>query len=107
MILPSYGAAPLRSTILIASHHGSMSFFKDGKIPPRPYTAHMDAISPRMTFVSVGPNVHGFPDPQALRLYASFTRGSDDGEKMYTTEEKGNLRLLLKVDGSWMVWTHG
>jgi beta-lactamase superfamily II metal-dependent hydrolase len=50
-IVPAYGNE-LPSTILLAGHHGSDSFFLKGD--GTRYTKHIAAIRPRMTTISVG-----------------------------------------------------
>lgn len=54
-----------------------------------------------MTFISVGPNVHDLPDENAVKLYTKYSSGSDKGNKVYTTEDKGTMKLQLKDDGGW------
>jgi beta-lactamase superfamily II metal-dependent hydrolase len=98
-ILPYYGDIDLKSSILLASHHGSWAFFEDSE--DRIYTQHISKIHPEMTIVSVGPNVNDLPDPKAMELYEKYSTGSDRGNKIYTTEEKGTIRLTLKEEGGW------
>ncbi|MBK9140204.1 MAG: hypothetical protein IPM17_15805 [Verrucomicrobia bacterium] len=93
--------ANLKSSILLASHHGSITFFDDPSDTQHYYTAHMQAISPDMTLISVGPNVHGLPDKKAVELYAKYSSGSNQGNKVFTTEEKGNMKLVLEGGGAW------
>lgn len=92
--------ANLKSSILLASHHGSITFFDDPS-DTQYYTAHIKAISPAMTLISVGPNVHGLPDKKAIELYAKYSSGSNQGNKVFTTEEKGNMKLILQGNGAW------
>jgi len=54
-----------------------------------------------MTLISVGPNVHDLPDRKALELYEKYNRGSKQGNKVFTTEDKGNMKLTLKGNGAW------
>jgi len=89
--------ARLKSNILLAAHHGSITFFGE---PPY-YEAHMQAIKPAMTLISVGPNVHGLPNKKAVELYAKHSTGSNQGHKVFTTEEKGNMKLVLQGGGGW------
>ncbi len=58
-------------------------------------------IKPAMTLISVGPNQHGFPDKKAVELYEKHSAGSDKGNKVYTTEQKKNMKIELKDDGGW------
>jgi beta-lactamase superfamily II metal-dependent hydrolase len=55
-----------------------------------------------MTFISVGPNVHGLPNENAIKIYEKYSTGSAKGNKVYTTEEKGTMKLELKDDGRWL-----
>ena len=94
-------AATIKSNILLASHHGSITFFGDPSDTQNYYTSHMQAIRPAMTLISVGPNVHGLPDPKAVELYEKYSTGSDQGNKVFTTQDKGNMKLVLKGRGAW------
>lgn len=71
----------LKSTILIAGHHGSDTFFESStsSVNDAPYTSHLEAISPEMCVISVGDNGFGYPDSMAIRLYKKFCRGSAYG----------------------------
>ena len=79
-ILPSYGS-DVKSSILLASHHGSIGFFDDPSDTQRYYTAHIEAIAPAMTLGSVGPNQNNLPDAKALKLYEKYSSGSDQGKQ--------------------------
>ena len=65
----------------------------------------MNAISPVMTLVSVGPNTHGHPDEKALELYRKYSSGSDKGNKVYRTDTKGTMKLTLKDGGGSSIET--
>lgn len=54
-----------------------------------------------MTIVSVGPNVNELPDLKAMELYEKYSKGSETGNKVYTAEEKGTMKLRLKDEGGW------
>jgi beta-lactamase superfamily II metal-dependent hydrolase len=99
--MPYYSAEKVSATILLGAHHGSLTFFDDPNDTKNYYTDHIKTINPAMTIISVGPNVYDLPDKKALELYEKYTRGSDKGNKLYTTEEKGNMKLTLKFDGGW------
>ncbi|WCJ60626.1 hypothetical protein NXS98_05715 [Fontisphaera persica] len=99
-LVRQYGAK-LKSNILLAAHHGSITFFDDPSDTQHYYTAHIQTISPAMTLISVGPNVHGLPDKKAVELYEKYSSGSNQGNKVFTTEEKGNMKLVLQGDGAW------
>lgn len=103
-ILPFYGDKDLKSDILLAPHHGSLDFFDDPRELQHYYVRHIEAISPAMTLISVGPNAHGLPNRKALELYTKHSTGSSQGNKVYTTEEKGNMRLVLRDSGEWALY---
>lgn len=100
-ILLKYNATNLKSAILIAAHHGSNTFFDDPSDEKNYYTGHIKKILPEMTLVSVGPNQHGLPDKKAIELYEKYSKGSNSGNKVYTTEEKDHMKIVLKDDGGW------
>lgn len=104
-ILPYYSDNSLRTNILLGAHHGSLAFFDDPADEKYYYTAHIRKIKPEMTIISVGPNVHGLPDDKAMELYEKYSSGSDKGNKVYTTEKQGNLKLTLKTEGGWSLKT--
>lgn len=63
------------------------------------YEKHMRAINPTMTIVPVGDNAHGHPNKKALELYKKHSTGSNKGNKVFTTQNKGTMKLALKDDG--------
>ena len=95
----SFYDAKLSADILLGAHHGSDTFFNDP--PSDEYEAHMRKIKPDMTLLSVGPNNHGLPDSNAIRLYKKHSNGSDSGNKLYRTDQQGNMKLTLKKAGGW------
>lgn len=100
-IVPVYNEADLRSSILLAPHHGSLEFFDDPSDSDHYYTQHIQRMRPEMTLVSVGPNVNSLPDPKAIEIYEKYSTGSSQGNKVFKTEDKGTMKLVLKVDGGW------
>lgn len=104
-IMKDYTNAALSSSILMASHHGSISFFQ---IPGERYyfRQHVQAISAAMTIVSVGPNNHGHPNDTALAIYRDHSSGSDKGNKVFRTDMKGTMKLTLKDGGGWTLNTN-
>jgi beta-lactamase superfamily II metal-dependent hydrolase len=52
-----------------------------------------------MTIISVGDNAHGHPDKKALELYDKYSTGSKQGNKVFTTQDKGTMKLSLNDDG--------
>lgn len=100
-ILTFYGESDLGSSILLAAHHGSATFFDDPSDAKNYYTAHIRQIKPAMTLISVGPNVYDLPDKRAVELYEKYSSGSNSGDKVYSTEDKGTMKLTLKDNGGW------
>lgn len=98
-IMKDYAASDVSASILMGAHHGSLTFFDDPADTQHYYIAHMQAINPAMTIISVGDNTHGHPDKKAVELYEKYSTGSSKGNKIYTTQEKGTLKLALKDDG--------
>lgn len=96
-----YNDTDLSCSILLASHHGSITYFDDPSDEQHYYTSHIKAKTPAMTVVSVGYNAHGHPDEKALELYEKFSSGSDKGNKVYRTDEKGHIKLIFKDGGGW------
>jgi beta-lactamase superfamily II metal-dependent hydrolase len=91
----------LKANIFVGSHHGSITFFDDPADEKNYYTEHIEQIKPAMTIISVGPNVHDLPDRKALELYEKYSTGSKQGNKVFRTDEQGNMKLLLKGNGNW------
>lgn len=100
-----YSEGDLSCSILLASHHGSITYFDDPADNQNYYVSHIKAKAPEMTIVSVGDNAHGHPDKKALEIYEKYTSGSDKGNKVYRTDEKGHIKLILKDGGGWNLKT--
>ena len=100
-IMVDYKASDMSSDILMAAHHGSISFFDDPRDDKHYYTKHLASIAPAMTIVSVGPNSHGHPDQKAMECYRKYSAGSKQGNKVFRTDEKGTMKLTLESDGQW------
>lgn len=98
-VMEDYSKNDVSASILMAGHHGSITFFDDPVDPNNYYTDHIEAINPSMTIVSVGKNSHGHPDKNALGLYEQYSTGSNKGNKVYTTQAKGTMKLTLKDNG--------
>ena len=96
-IMIDYAKRKLSCNILMAAHHGSISFFDE----PNYYTRHLAAIKPAMTVISVGPNSHGHPNEAAMNLYRKYSTGSKQGNKIFRTDTKGTMKLTLKARGGW------
>lgn len=90
-------SSELNATFLLASHHGSNTFFEDAS---GEYFEHIRRINPYLTIVSVGPNPWNLPDRKAIQNYNSYSRGLNNGVKVYTTQENGTIKVLFTPDGS-------
>jgi beta-lactamase superfamily II metal-dependent hydrolase len=95
-IMRDYSTSDLSASILMGAHQGSITFFDDPADSNYYYVGHITTIDPAMAIISVGDNLHGHPDEKALELYEKYSRGSDKGNKVYTTQDKGTMRLTLK-----------
>ena len=103
-IMKDYAPSQLSCNILMAAHHGSLDFFDDPS--NNRYMKHMEAMKPAMTIVSVGPNNYGHPDPTALRLYRENSSGSNQGNKVYRTDQQHTMKLTLKSGGGCDIATN-
>jgi competence protein ComEC len=102
-ILPFYTDGDVKCSLLLAPHHGSLTFLDDPSDTSNYYVEHMEKLKPDMTLISVGPNVHDLPDQKAVELFSQYSKGSNKGNKVYTTEEQGNIKVVLTDDGSWTI----
>ena len=107
-IIPDYRRldmlSSLSASILMAGHHGSKTFFDDDEYSTTHfYTAHTDLIRPSMCVISVGPNTHGHPSSEAIKLYERCTTGSNKGNKIARTDRRGDISLSLKQGGKWNI----
>ena len=102
-ILKDYSKSELDCDILVAGHHGSITFFDDPADEEHYYVDHIKAMNPDITIVSVGNNSHGHPKPKALELYNKYSRGSKKGNKVLRTDEQGNIGVCLKDEGGWSI----
>jgi beta-lactamase superfamily II metal-dependent hydrolase len=94
----------LKANLLLAAHHGSITFFDDPTDTQNYYLSHIAAIAPEMTLISVGPNAHGLPDKNAIEFYSLYSIGSNERHKIATTEAQGNMRLILGTQNGWALW---
>ncbi len=60
-----------------------------------------------MTFISVGENQWDLPDDAAVKLYEGYSKGSNKGNKIFTTENQGHIKFELKDNGGWSVTPNG
>ena len=99
----------LKTNILVASHHGSRSFFTDenenDKIDPEEnpdttYIEHIYKIAPSMTLIPCGDydSAH-HPNKEALRIYKENTANG----QVYTTYTKWTLAGFIDKNGAWTV----
>jgi beta-lactamase superfamily II metal-dependent hydrolase len=100
-ILTSYNDADIHSALLVAAHHGSITFFDDPSDEKHYYVDHIKKIEPAMTLISVGPNQYGLPDAKATEIYKKYSTGSNKDNKVYTTQDMHNMMITLKDDGGW------
>lgn len=95
--------------ILIASHHGSRSFFTDEELnenineednPDSTYVESIRLIKPKITLISCGEySVHHHPNKEALALYKEWT----SEEQVYTTHEHGTFCGFIDESGNFGV----
>ena len=100
-IMKDYSSDDISCNILLAGHHGSITFFDDPADEKHYCTSHVAAMKPTMVVVSVGANSYGHPDNKALELYRKYAKGSSKGNKIYRTDKQGTIRLTLKTGGGW------
>ncbi len=99
----------LRSNILVASHHGSRSFFTEESInedidmeknPETTYIESIELICPNITLISCGNyDTAHHPNQGALELYEKNT----SEEQVYTTHKKGHFCGFIDSTGYFTV----
>ena len=112
-IVPEFkNANVLKSEILVASHHGSRSFFTETsgdndsidikKYPDTTYLDALDYIKPIVTLISCAEckPPHNLPNSEALGIYKNKT-GSGNDKQVLTTNDKGTLIGFIKQNGQW------
>lgn len=92
----------IKSLVLYASHHGSYSFFNEDSENENDYIDHIAQINPAITIISVGENnCHDHPAEEALNYYESHCYGTvESGQKVFRTDQHGNMKLELHGDGN-------
>lgn len=105
-IIPQYSVEDMKCAIFQAPHHGSITFFDDPSDEKSYYTNHLQKILPDITIISVGPNPYGLPDKKSIGLYEKYSKGSSKGNKVLTTNDKGNIKLVFGETGSWSMYTN-
>ncbi len=98
-ILRDYKAEEVSCNVLLAAHHGSITFFDDPDDDTKHYIGHIKAMAPDVVIVSVGENPYGHPDKEALRLYKEYSSGSKQGDKLYRTDRQGTMKLVIQDGG--------
>lgn len=108
-IVPNFNDGDfLKSEILIASHHGSRSFFTDEENdeidekanPDTTFTDSIKLISPTITLISCGKyETAHHPNKKAMKLYTEHT----SNEQVFTTNLKGNLIGFIDQEGYYSV----
>lgn len=90
----------IKSLVLFASHHGSLTFFNNDPAY-KDYVAHLADINPAITIISVSEdNPHGHPDETALRYYELYSYGTVDGTmKIFRTDTHRNMKIELHGQG--------
>jgi beta-lactamase superfamily II metal-dependent hydrolase len=95
----------IMSLVLMASHHGSLTFFNNDPAY-EDYVAHLAAINPAITIISVSEtNPHGHPDKTALKYYEQYSYGTvDKTMKIFRTDVHGHMKLELKGQGTGTIY---
>jgi len=106
-IIPNF-KSKVKSNILIASHHGSRSFFTDEandhidilKNPDTTYMESIDLISPDITLISCGKyDTYHHPNIEALKIYKKKSKNN----QVYTTNSYGHLLGFIEQSGNYTV----
>lgn len=109
-IVPQFGDTGLLSSeVLVASHHGSRSFFTDETIndaidpeanPETTYIDSIEHIEPSIILIPCGPyaEMH-HPNKDAMKIYKAHT----SYEQVYTTYDRGTFYGYIGSDGKWTV----
>jgi beta-lactamase superfamily II metal-dependent hydrolase len=104
-IIPEFGAG-IKSLVLYASHHGSLSFFNEIDDHANDFTGHVSLINPAITIISVGAgNQFSHPHVRSLGHYENHSYGAQNGQKIFRTDLHGNMQLELY--GSTNPASHG
>ncbi len=102
--ITDYYKDDLKSDVLSASHHGSVSFFKDKeKEDDDVYLDHMDNIKPDYLIISAPKqedSPHDHPDDEALELYEDYVSkentyhlGEDEKSIIVDIDAGGSLKI--------------
>jgi len=94
----------LPSKIMLATHHGSRTFFKKNEEDEEPLTAHLKNINPEYVVISVSyPSKHDHPHDDALKLYKQVVA---EKNVRYTENKEKVACHILRVykeprEGKW------
>ena len=84
--------------VLMASHHGSNSFFETESTPPDWDESHLKDLRTHTTVISVGKdNQHGHPKLEALKAYERHSRNGSDS--VLRTDKQGSISFQAGVNG--------
>lgn len=104
----------LESQLLVASHHGSRSFFTETsgdnegidieKYPETTYLDALDYIKPIVTLVPCGlcQEPHNLPNTEAMSIYRQKT-AQGNVKQVYTTYDKGHMVGFINNIGNWTI----
>lgn len=109
-IVPHFAKTGLvQANILVASHHGSRSFFTDEAAnddidpqenPDNTYVESLDYINPSITLISCGDyDQFHHPNEDAMELYKKHA----PQEQEYTTNNKGTFAGFIDMLGKWTI----
>lgn len=109
-IMPNFkGTRLLKTNILVASHHGSRSFFTDETIndtidpeenPETTYIDHIQEISPSIILIPCGDYASAHhPNKEALKIYEENTAN----KQVYTTCKRWTFAGFIDKHGAWTV----
>ena len=109
-IVPNFDKTGLLKTnVLVASHHGSRSFFREEKENrgwwpilrfDDDYLGGIKRIRPSVTLISCGDYESSHhPNKDALEIYKERTAH----KQVYTTKEKGGIAGMIDRNGRWTV----
>lgn len=106
-IIPKFARTGLlKADILIASHHGSRSFFTseqnehidEEQNPDTTYLESIRYIDPTVTLIPCGDYVtYHHPNKEAMDIY----KRSSKNEQVYTTNKWGNIEGIKYKNSSW------
>ena len=104
--ITEYHKKNLGAIVLSASHHGSRSFFKNGKEDQEIYEEHIEAIAPTYLIISAPKqedSPHGHPHDDAMKLYKKhidedgiFHLGSEPYSIIVDIDENGNVEINVE-----------